>query len=173
MTSVTIILFDRPPEPPLTRTVFRFPSEFELPGFYCTINEGFVSAPHWFLSLNIINSKGWLEEFYLFYQHVYKNKLSSYKWNQQLVAWTLFSVVKEFAIKSNYCGFCQQIDVKANSDLKHVKDSLAAEKKKKKTLLKSFDDVSLWYYCNCKFIILCILQLYQKLGAASQLTFTS
>ncbi|XP_073227493.1 structural maintenance of chromosomes protein 2-like [Porites lutea] len=33
-----------------------------------------------------------------------------------------------------------KIDVKANSDLKHVKDSLAAEKKKKKTLLKSFDD---------------------------------
>ena len=52
--------------------------------------------------------------------------------------------------KISYCGFCQQIDVKANSDLKHVKDSLAAEKKKKKTLLKSFDDVSLWYmyYCN-------------------------
>ena len=43
--------------------------------------------------------------------------------------------------------------MKANSDLKHVKDSLAAEKKKKKTLLKSFDDVSLWYYCNyCKLI---------------------
>ena len=127
----------------------------------------------WFLSLNIINSKGWLEEFYLFYQHVYKNKLSNYNWNQQLLAWTLFSVVKESAIKSNYCGFCQQIDVKANSDLKHVKDSLAAEKKKKKTLLKSFDDVSLWYYCDCKSIILCILQLYQKQGAASQLTFTS
>ena len=81
--------------------------------------------------------------------------------------------MKEVAIKSNYCGFCQQIDVKANSDLKHVKESLAAEKKKKKTLLQSFDDVSLWYYCDCKSIILCILQLYQKLGAASQLTFTS
>ena len=81
--------------------------------------------------------------------------------------------MKEVAIKSNYCDFCQQIDVKANSDLKHVKDSLAADKKKKKTLLKSFDDVSLWYYCDCKSIILCILQLYQKLGAASQLTFTS
>ena len=76
--------------------------------------------------------------------------------------------MKEFAINSNYCVFCQQIDVKANSDLKHVKDALAAEKKKKKTLLKSFDDVSLCYYCNCVF-----LQLYQKLGAASQLTFTS
>ncbi|KAJ7386503.1 Structural maintenance of chromosomes protein 2 [Desmophyllum pertusum] len=33
-----------------------------------------------------------------------------------------------------------KVDVKANSDLKHVKDSLAAEKKKKKTLLKSMDD---------------------------------
>ena len=63
--------------------------------------------------------------------------------------------MKEFAIKISPCGFCQQIDVKANSDLKHVKDSLAAEKKKKKTLLKSFDDVSVWYYC--KSIILCIL----------------
>ena len=51
--------------------------------------------------------------------------------------------------KNNCYGFCQQIDVKANSDLKHVKDSLAAEKKKKKTLLKSFDDVSLWYMCYC------------------------
>lgn len=33
-----------------------------------------------------------------------------------------------------------KVDVKANSDLKHVKESLAAEKKKKKTLLKSLDD---------------------------------
>jgi len=33
-----------------------------------------------------------------------------------------------------------KVDVKANSDLKHVKDSLTAEKKKKKTLLKSLDD---------------------------------
>ena len=85
-----------------------------------------------------------------------------------------YSVTSEgITIRRSYCGFCQQIDVKANSDLKHVKDSLAAEKKKKKTLLKSFDDVSLWYYCDCKSIILCILQLYQKQGAASQLTFTN
>ena len=92
------------------------------------------------------------------------------------ISMDIYSVTSEGIChkKISYCGFCQQIDVKANSDLKHVKDSLAAEKKKKKTLLKSFDDVSLWYYCNyCKFIILCILQLYQKLGAASQLTLTS
>ena len=32
--------------------------------------------------------------------------------------------------------------MKANSDVKHAKDSLAAEKKKKKTLVKNLDDVS-------------------------------
>lgn len=35
-----------------------------------------------------------------------------------------------------------QVDVKTESDLKHMKDTLAAEKKKKKALLKSLDDVS-------------------------------
>lgn len=35
-----------------------------------------------------------------------------------------------------------QVDVKTESDLKHMKDTLAAEKKKKKALLKSHDDVS-------------------------------
>ena len=64
------------------------------PRFHST--EGFVSDPHFFLSFNLlikliseINSKGWLEEFYLFYQHIYKNKLSSYNGNQQLLAWIL------------------------------------------------------------------------------------
>lgn len=35
-----------------------------------------------------------------------------------------------------------QVDVKTESDLKHMKDTLATEKKKKKALLKSLDDVS-------------------------------
>ena len=66
------------------------------PRFHSTVKEGFVSDPHFFLSFNLlikliseINSKGWLEEFYLFYQHIYKNKLSSYNGNQQLLAWIL------------------------------------------------------------------------------------
>lgn len=65
-----------------------------------------------------------------------------------------YSVTSKGIFHKNNCyGFCQQIDVKANSDLKHVKDSLAAEKKKKKTLLKSFDDVSLWYMYYCNIIV--------------------
>lgn len=35
--------------------------------------------------------------------------------------------------------------MKANSDLKHAKDSLAAEKKKKKTLEKNLVDVSVMF----------------------------
>ena len=70
------------------------------------------------------------------------------------ISMDIYSVTSEGICKKiNYCGFCQQIDVKANSDLKHVKDSLAAEKKKKKTLLKSFDDVSLWYMYYCNIIV--------------------
>ena len=38
--------------------------------------------------------------------------------------------------------FWGQIDVKANSDLKHAKESLAAEKKNKRTLEKNINDVS-------------------------------
>ena len=38
--------------------------------------------------------------------------------------------------------FNSQIDVKANSDLKHAKELLAAEKKNKKTLEKNIVDVS-------------------------------
>ena len=64
--------------------------------FLFFVKEGFVSDPHFFLSFNVlikliseINSKGWLEEFYLFYRHIYKNKLSSYNGNQQLLAWIL------------------------------------------------------------------------------------
>lgn len=41
--------------------------------------------------------------------------------------------------------FFWQTDVKANSDLKHAKDSLAAEKKKKKTLEKNLVDVSVMF----------------------------
>lgn len=54
-----------------------------------------------------------------------------------------------------------QVDVKANSDLKHVKDSLAAEKKKKKTLLKSMDDVS---NNNCKLLTFSLLNWLQGSG---------
>lgn len=53
-----------------------------------------------------------------------------------------------------------QVDVKANSDLKHVKDSLAAEKKKKKTLLKSMDDVS----NNCKLLKFSLLNWLRGSG---------
>ena len=41
--------------------------------------------------------------------------------------------------------FFAQMDVKANADVKHSKDSLAAEKKKKRTLEKSLVDVSVMF----------------------------